>query len=178
MSTHLRPLIHRFGKTAELMGLLLVLAGTHGCLYGFAGGGLPSHIRTVAILPFENQTVEPSLTQEVSDAVREALENRLGLRQASEQQADAVVRGSITRYEQDRPLSTSLTTGGNPLVTRRLVQITVSIEIFDQREGRMLWERSGLTVEGEYDPPQVENGRKDALDRLKSDIVDGAQSQW
>jgi Lipopolysaccharide-assembly len=161
-----------------LTALVAVGVSTHGCLYGFAGGGLPPHIRTVAILPFENQTVEPTLTQSVSDAVREALENRLGLRQASEQQADAVVRGSIGRYEQDRPLSTSVTAGGNPFVTRRLVQITVTVEIFDQREGRMLWQRSGLTVEGEYDPPQVEDGIKEALDRLKSDIVDGAQSQW
>ena len=178
MSIHLSPSIHRSGKIAELTALLLVGVWLHGCLYGFAGGGLPSHIRTVAILPFENQTVEPSLTQEVSEAVRDALESRLGLRQASEEQADAVVRGSIARYEQDRPLSTSVTAAGNPFVTRRLVQITVSIEIFDQREGRMLWQRSGLTVEGEYDPPQVEDGRRDALDRLKNDIVDGAQSQW
>jgi hypothetical protein len=42
----------------------LLLAGSlTGCLYGFAGGGLPPSIKTVAILPFENQTAEPTLTQ-------------------------------------------------------------------------------------------------------------------
>jgi hypothetical protein len=51
-----------------------------GCLYGFAGGGLPPSIKTVAVLPFENQTAEPTLTQEVSVRVREAVEGRLGLR--------------------------------------------------------------------------------------------------
>ena len=51
-----------------------------GCPYGFAGGGLPPNIRTVAILPFDNLTAEPQLTQEVSDALREAMQGRLGLR--------------------------------------------------------------------------------------------------
>ena len=105
-----------------------------GCLYGFAGGGLPSHIKTVAVLPFDNQTPEPTLTQEVNSKVREAVEDRLGLRQASERQADAVVRGTITRYEPDVPVAfTGDAEGeGAVTVTRRLVQISVSVEILDQ----------------------------------------------
>jgi hypothetical protein len=149
-----------------------------GCLYGFAGGGLPSHIRTVAILPFDNQTFDPGLTQEVSEAVRTAMESRLGLRPAAEQQADAVVRGSITRYESDVALAFQQREAGNVSVTRRLVRITVSVEIFDQTEQRTLWERNNLQVEGEYDPPQEQDGRDLALERLVSDLVDGAQSQW
>ena len=39
-------------------------------------------------------------------------------------------------------------------VTRRLVQITVSVEIMDQKQGKPLWQRSGLVLEGEYDPGQ------------------------
>jgi len=52
--------------------------------YGFAGGGLPPAIRTVAVLPFDNLTAEPALTQQVNLAVREAVESRLGLRAAAE----------------------------------------------------------------------------------------------
>lgn len=148
------------------------------CLYGFAGGGLPSHIRTVAILPFDNQTVDPGLTGEVAEAVRTAMENRLGLRPAAESQADAVVRGSITRYESDVALAFQQRESGNVSVTRRLVRLTVSVEIYDQTQQRTLWQRSGLQVEGEYDPPQEGEGRQLALERLVSDIVDGAQSQW
>lgn len=148
------------------------------CLYGFAGGGLPSHIRTVAILPFDNRTVDPGLTGEVAEAVRAAMENRLGLRPAAESQADAIVRGSITRYESDVALAFQQREAGNVSVTRRLVRITVTVEIFDQTQQRTLWQRSGLTVEGEYDPPQEREGRELALERLVSDIVDGAQSQW
>jgi hypothetical protein len=164
-------------KSGFLASLSLFLLG--GCLYGFAGGGLPPGIKTVAVLPFDNQTAEPTLTQEVSVRVREAVEGRLGLRQASEAQADAVVRGSITRYEPDVPVAYTGADDGNTVtVTRRLVQITVSVEILDQREGKPLWQRNGLLLEGDYEPGQELQGRERALEKLVTNIVEGAQSQW
>jgi hypothetical protein len=162
------------GFLASLSALLL-----GGC-YGFAGGGLPSNIKTVAVLPFDNQTPEPTLTQEINAAVRDAVEGRLGLRQASERQADAVVRGTITRYEPDLPVAYNGDDqgGGEVTVTRRLVQISVSVEIMDQANNKPLWQRSGLMVEGDYDPGQEAQGREKALDKLVTNIVEGAQSQW
>jgi hypothetical protein len=160
----------------------LSLLGLGGCLYGFAGGGLPPHIKTVAVLPFDNQTAEPTLTQEINSAVREAVEGRLGLRQASERQADAVVRGTITRYEPDLPVGyVGDDEGtGEVRVTRRMVQISVSVEIIDQDNDKPLWQRSGLLLEGDYDPGpgQELQGREKALEKLVTNIVEGAQSQW
>ncbi|HEU5305155.1 MAG TPA: DUF4136 domain-containing protein [Gemmatimonadales bacterium] len=161
------------GFLASLSSLVL-----GGCLYGFAGGGLPPSIKTVAVLPFDNQTPEPTLTQEISRAVREAVEQRLGLRQASESKADAVVRGAITSYNPDLPVAY---TGGEDRevnVTRRQLQITVSVEILDQKQGKPLWQRNGLVVKGDYDPGQEGEGRRKALDDLVVNIVEGAQSQW
>lgn len=158
--------------------LALALAG-QGCLYGFAGGGLPPHIRTVAILPFDNQTGEPTLTKEVTDAVRDALQGRLGLRASSEANADAVVRGVVARYEPDIPLTFQPgAQQGTVSVTLRRVQLTLNVEIYDQKQSRMLWQRTGMVVDGQYTPPQEAQGRKLALNKLVSDIVDGAQSQW
>jgi lipopolysaccharide assembly LptE-like protein len=163
-------------RSGFLVSLSAVLLG--GC-YGFAGGGLPPTIKTVAVLPFDNQTAEPTLTQEVSVTVREAVEGRLGLRQAGERQADAVVRGSITRYEPDLPVAYTGNEGENDVtVTRRQVQITVSVEILNQHTGKPLWERSGLLLEGDYEPGQELEGRSKALDKLVTNIVEGAQSQW
>lgn len=148
-----------------------------GC-YGFAGGGLPPNVKTVAVLPFENLTPEPTLTRDIQDAVRDAMEGRLGLRQAGEASADAVVRGTINRYEPDLPVAYQGTPGADVQVTQRLVQITVSVQIVDQRSGRTLWERSGLTIDGNYDPGQELEGRRRAYQRLVTNIVEGAQSQW
>ena len=158
-----------------LAGLSLIAAS--GC-YGFAGGGLPPSIKTVAVLPFDNQTPEPTLTQEISRAVREAVERRLGLRQSAENQADAVVRGSITRYEPDLPVAYTGGDSSNVTVTRRQVQITVSVEILDQKGGKPLWQRNGLVVRGDYQTGQEAQGRQRALDDLVVNIVEGAQSQW
>ena len=164
------------GISGLLASLSLLAVG--GCLYGFAGGGLPPSIKTVAVLPFENQTAEPTLTAEVNSRVREAVQGRLGLRQASENQADAVVRGTITRYEPDLPVAYQGQEGNTPTVTRRLVQITVSVEILDQHAGKPLWQRSGLQLEGVYPPGREIDGRTKALDKLITNIVEGAQSQW
>lgn len=159
--------------------MALVAACCTGCLYGFAGGGLPPHIRTVAIMPFDNQTTDPQLTQQVNDAVREAFESRLGLRLAGEATADAVVRGAIVRFESEVAVSfQAAQQSTEQQVNRRLVRLSLNVEVFDQREGRSLWKRDGLTVDGEYTPPNQTDGRQAALKKLVSDIVDGAQSQW
>src|SRR2546425_6418731 len=139
-----RRSLHRRCGAVAASALALVLAA---CPYHFSGGGLPN-VKTVAILPFDNQTPQPELTKEVNDAVREAFEGRLGVREACEPNADAVVRGRVTRYDPDTPVA--LQPGrGQVSVTQRRVQISVDVEILDQREGKTLWQRQGLTVDGE-----------------------------
>jgi len=147
-----------------------------GCPYGFQGGTLPN-VKTVAIMPFDNDTPEPRLTAEVSEAVRQALEGRLGLRLATEARADAIVRGRVVRYDPDVPQSV-LAGVGQARVTKRKVLIIVDVEIVNQREGTTVWKRQGLSVDGDYDPPAEQEGRKAALAKLVQQIVDGAQSQW
>jgi len=178
LSSPLWPWIRRQSSRRRCGAVVasLLVVGLAGCVYGFAGGGLPN-IKTVAILPFDNDTPEPALTGEVNDAVREAMQNRLGLRPAGEQNADAVVRGRIARYDSDVPLT--IPPGlGQVNVTHRQVQVTVDVEIVDQRDGKTLWHRQGLTVSGDYQPPQEVEGRKIAMQKLVTEIVDGAQSQW
>jgi hypothetical protein len=167
-----RPRPGAFARSA----LALTLAAT-GCIYGFRGGGLPGNVRTVAVLPFDNRTGEPQLTQEVTEAIRQAAAGRLGLRVAPEADADAVVRGEIVRYEPDVPLAYQ-SANGNVDVTRRQVQITINVEIVDQRQGKTLWRSSGLSVVGEYSPPQEAEGRRVAIQKLVTSFVEGAQSQW
>jgi len=134
------------------------------------------NIKTVAILPFDNQTPQPALTKEVNDAITEAVEGRLGLRPAAESNADAVVRGRVVHYEADLPLAFQPRVGRSD-VTQRQVQLTVDVEIVDQRNGKTLWQRQGLNVVGEY-AAQETDGRRIALQKLVNEIVDGAQSQW
>jgi hypothetical protein len=164
--------MRRFGAFS-----ILVL-GMVGCLpYGFAGGGLPSHIRTVAVIPFENLTSVPELQQELSVVLRAQLRDRLGLREAAESRASALVRGTIQRYEADIPIGYSAT-NKNQTSARRQLQISVDIEMVDQVTGKTLWQQKGLMREGQYEERGEARGRREAIDRIVNDVIQGAQSQW
>ena len=183
MSAALRPADVRLARGVHarlrLAVALLLLPALGGCLwkYGFAGGGLPAHAKTVAVLPLENQTAAPELTRELTDALRAGIESRLGLRTATEDKADVIVRGTIIRYEPDAPAAYSADPTRTTQVRRRL-QIAIDIELVDQVTGKVLWSKKGLTADGEYSDRSDAGGRKQAIDKLVQDVVDGAQSQW
>jgi hypothetical protein len=80
------------GRLAPLLLASVLLTGALGGCYHFAGGGLPSHIKTVAILPFDNETASAELQQQLYDAMHHTVEGRLGLRDAAEAHADAVIK--------------------------------------------------------------------------------------
>jgi Lipopolysaccharide-assembly len=158
----------------------LVIAG---CSFGFAGGGLPANIRTVAVPSFLNDTADPTLTLLVTQAVKQAMESRLGLRAATEEQADAVVHGRIVRYDPDQPLAfqgnpSAAGTAAQVNVTRRQVEITVNVEVVEQKTGRTLWDGKNLIVPGQYDPGRESDGKQKALDLLVKKLIDGVHSNW
>jgi TolB-like protein len=158
-------------------GFVSVLALT-GCFYGFGGGGgLPSHVHTIAIIPFANLTTNSEIQRELADSLRSKLHDRLGLRDAAEAKADAIVRGTIQRYETDIPVSYSATNKQTPSARRQL-QVTVDVEVVDQVSGKTLWQRKGLTAEGQYEERGEAVGRRQAIDRIIDNIIQGAQSQW
>jgi hypothetical protein len=154
-----------------------VVLSSASCLYGFAGGGLPPHINTVAVLPFENETAATGLQRELYDEMRREVERRLGLQPASEESANAVVRGRIVSYEAEIPVAYSADATASTAARRRL-QITVDVEIVDQTTGRTLWSRRGLTADGEYSERSELAGRRTAVEKLVNEIIAGAQSQW
>lgn len=148
-----------------------------GC-YGFSGGGgLPRNLKTVAIQPFDNETATPELQREVFEQLRSVLRDRLNLREAPEAKADLVVRGRLVKYDVDLPAGAS----ADPRQTtsnRRRLQIVMDIEILDQTTQRSLLKKDGLSREGQYAEGGERTGRRNALESLMNDIVEGVQSQW
>ena len=160
------------------LALLLLAVATSGCWkYGFAGGGLPTHVRTFAVVPFENQTPSPELSRELTDGLRVAIESRLGLRQASEEKADAIVRGVVVRYDPDTPVAFSADASRSTQVRRRL-EIVVDAELYDQIAGKVIWTKKGITAPADYSDRGEADGRKQALQKIISEVIEGAQSPW
>ena len=100
-----------------------------------------------------------------------------GVRDASVDRADALVRGTIRTYDADVPVGYSADPA-QAVTARRKLQITVDVQIVDQSTGKVLLDRKGLRGEGEYDERAEADGRKRAIDRIVNDIVEGVQSQW
>ena len=157
----------------------LLLASLAGCgvHYGFSKGAFPANIKTMAVLPFDNATASPDVQRELFDAMNSQLDKRLGVRDAPEARADAVVSGKVTGYEADVPVSFS----ANPnqaVSARRRLQITIDVKIVEQATGKVLWEQKGLSASGEYAERAEADGRQQAIKQIVDQIVTGAQSQW
>jgi hypothetical protein len=171
--------IRRSGVYRPLLALTVMLLVAAGCIprYGFAGGGLPSHIRTLAIVPFENETPSPELPRELYEAIRRDIQPRLGVRDAPQEKADGLIRGIIRTYDVDVPIGIAANQT-QPTASRRRLQITLDIQIVDQTTGKTLFERKALRAEGDYPEGDEPSGRREAIKRIVNDIVEGAQSQW
>jgi hypothetical protein len=155
--------------------ILLIAAG---CMpYGFSGGGLPSDVRTFAVASFDNQTASPQLPKELTDALRTRVRDRLGLRDASEAKANALVRGTIQRYEIDIPVGYSATNKQQTTATRSL-ELRVDIEMIDQVTGKTLWQKKGALAQEQYQEGGEPAARKRAIDQIVNGLIEGAQSQW
>ena len=172
------PLLRSIRRSGVYSLLPLLLLGS-ACVtrYGFAGGGLPPHIRTMAIQPFDNETPTPELQRELFDAMRRDFQPRLGVREAPQERADALVRGVIRTYDVDVPVGFSAN-ASQAVTSRRKLQLTLDVQILDQTNGKTIFERKGLRAEGEYAERDETGGRREAIKRIVNDMVEGAQSQW
>lgn len=181
-----KAFLRTFGRRAGASGpVLLALLLIAGCNYGFrGGGGLPPHVETVYVEPFENETAQFGLEQELVTMLSEDLPARLGVRPAGRQVADALVRGRIVRYSDQaqnyRDDGSGEAVGTSTQVVSHQVRVGVAIEIIDVSENLILWESRGVTGEGSYQPSSESDraARQQAIEDLVGQIIDGAQSQW
>ena len=109
--------------------------------------------------------------------MRRELQRRLGVRDATQERADALVHGVIQSYDADVPVGFS----ANPqqaVTARRHLQITIEIEILDQSNGRVLYSNKGLRGEADYAERAEAEGRTQAIAKIVQSIVEGVQSNW
>lgn len=145
--------------------------------YGFSGGGLPSDVHTFAVANFDNQTATPQLPKELTDALRTRIRDRLGLRDATEAKANALVRGAVQRYEVDIPVGYSANNKQQTTATRSL-ELRVDIEMIDQITGKTLWQQKGAIAQEQYQEGGEAVARRRAIDQIVNKLIEGAQSQW
>jgi len=169
-----------FFRASVKLALLATLAFANtSCLYKFTGGGLPEHIKTIFIAPLENQTQQFDVDQQISRALADKLPRSLGIREAPEASAHAVLRGIITRYD-DAASNYRSGTPGSVEVVQHQVMITMTIQIIDVEKNEVIYESTAVMGRGEYRPDTQSDvvARTRAIEMLIQMIIDGAQSQW
>ena len=166
-------------RAPAALALALTLASS-GCIYRFQGGNFPEHIRTLSVDPVVNDTPRLELTGELQEQLLSNLPRALGIRQASSDEADAVVRVRITSYQVNTPNYRPGAVGDRTEVLQRQVMITAQVQIVDQVNNEIYWEDSSLRGEGQFlEASETEDvGRAEAIELLVQRIVDGAQSNW
>lgn len=161
--------------------LLVPLFLLSGCMYSFqAGAGFPDYVKTVAIVPFDNDTNRPELTDEIFQALLQEFPRSQGLQPAGEDVADAVIYGTINRYALSTPSYRPGAPGQNPQVLQRQVTISIEVQIVNLVDNEILWENRNVSAQGQFleDSETEEEGKAMAIELLVQRVIDGAQSNW
>jgi hypothetical protein len=120
-----------------------------GCGYALAGRGsfLPAHIRSIGVPTFTNRTSVFNLESLLTERVRaefigrskyQILPQRTGV--------DAVLVGDIASVT-----VTPASFSSQQLASRYLIMMSVSIQLRDLRDDKVLWENPSLLFREEYD---------------------------
>lgn len=165
-----KAIIQRRALPAIIL-LLLVSCGYK------AGSLLPGHIKKIYIPTFENETTRYGIEQDLTALVTEAFTNDNRLSVVSEGEADAMLRGVIVGYQKG-----ALTFDRAQTVDEFKIEITVSVEFEDLREGKILWKESEFRAWESYTAGEDEGGEEEALqsaiETLASDMVSRTLEGW
>ena len=171
----------RNGIFLKAILLLFFIGGLRlfGCgIYSFSGSGLPSHIRTVAVPVFGNQTEEYGIKESITDQVIDGLVTDGKLKVAHKGDADSIVQGTVVEYQ-----NRAYTFDKSENVQEYIVRIWVQVSYQDVKNRKAIWSEERMEGWGTYDvsvdPPEDEEmGRERAIAKLAEDIVDKVVAGW
>ena len=156
----------------KLLLLLLLWCELCSCgFYTFSGSTLPSHLKTVDIPLFANQSLMPGVAEEVTDALTKRILSMNLLRITSVAgRGDATIRGRVVDYS-NTPRTYGTSGARQVTVSEYVVHITVDVEFTDNKSSSFLY-KGKIMGEGIYDfATQNEalgraNAEKDVVDQI------------
>ena len=163
----------RIASVLSLTGLFIFSSGYTECYKPVGrGDALPKHIKTIAILPFQNPSLRFKVEQRFTSAlVDETLRRARSIRVTSTAEgADAVLQGTIRNFVL-RPLLL------DDFGRARLVEVTVvvGITLRDQTKNKVIFDNQNYVFRGEYeisgDPKSFFNEEDPATDRLAREFA-------
>jgi hypothetical protein len=120
-------------KIIPFITLLAIIFAATGCFrYSFKEGSIPKEVKTIRVNFIENKAryINPQLSPQLTDKLRQKINNQTRLTQISGDNADYDISGTITDY--------SFTTAGisnNQAATNRLT-VTVHIKLLNRQDAK------------------------------------------
>jgi hypothetical protein len=150
-----------------------------GCPYSFTGSSVPSHLKTVNISLFDDQSNfgKAGLREQLTKAITEEFINDNSLTITDKTKADATIEGTIERVV-DKP--TTVVSGET--ISKRRIEITVKVIYTDMVKRKKIWEKQ-FTNWGDYSSSgaaftQRDEGITTAVDKISEDILLQVVSGW
>jgi hypothetical protein len=154
-------------RAATILFVFVTASGFRGCYEPVTKNGMPKHIRTVAVPPFQNQALRFKIESRFTEAVMgELIRRGHGLRVQSEREgADAVVDGVIRNFYFSGVLL-------DQNARARIFEVTIvgAVTVRDQVNNRVLYDNQNYVYRGEFeftsDPRTFFNEEDPAAQRI------------
>lgn len=157
--------------------IALFLLPVCGCIYTLSGSSLPSHLKTVEITLFANQSLEPN----VADEITQALNNEVvsgNLLKVVQRDGDAAITGTVTVYS-NTPYTYGASDTRQVSVQQYVVRITAQVEFIDKKKNEALY-KGTVSGEGIYDlqTHKEQDGKLAAIKELVQRIMQNSLQGW
>ena len=116
-------------------------------VYYSVSGSLPGHIKTAAVPLFENETVEPGLVEDVTDAIEDAIMSDGNMKITGEFQADALVQGKIVEFIDELDAFSK-----NEQAQQFKIRVLADVQFFDRVKNKVIWEEKRMEGWANYAP--------------------------
>jgi len=154
-----------------------ILLSLCGCIYTFSGSSLPSHLKTVEITLFSNQSLEPNVADEITLALNNEVVSG-NLLKVVQRDGDAVITGTVTSYS-NTPYTYGATETRQVSVQQYVVRINAQVEFTDKKKNEAIYKGS-VTGEGIYDlqKQKEQDGKQSAIKELVQRIMQNSVQGW
>jgi hypothetical protein len=166
--------------TFSLYAILFVLNfNCAGCPYSFTGSSVPSHLKTIGISLFDDQSNfgEPGLREKLTKILTDKFLNDNSLTVTDKNRSDAVIEGTIIRITDK-----AATVSGDEQVNKRRIEVTIKATYTDMVKKKKIWDRE-FSNWGEYISSgsaftQRQEGLNSAIEKITEDILLQTVSGW
>ncbi len=160
----------------RILLFLLLTIFVFGCsYYSFSGSTLPSHIKSVAVPLFTNQTTEYGIADRLTESLINALVRDNTLKVVPEGRADSVLRGSVVDYKKE-----AYTYDENENVKEYIVRVYVTASFEDLQKKKELWREERLEGWGTYlaQGETEADAQERAIAKLSDDLLNKIVAGW